>query len=229
MITLNMLPLEGRDRARWRRAGIVWFCAIQFFIVQMIATWRWTAPFSLVTNNISDLGNTSCDMYPAVGGTFICSPWYVLMNISFALQGVIIIAGSILVRQVIDPSTTRTVVFWLLIVTGLGLLGVGAFPENVNNRAHTISAGVQFVTGNAAILIFGFAAYRILGGRLFSAISVALGGAGLAATILFALGIGLGVGLGTVERIAAYTLPIWLITAGTILQARDKPIQHQNV
>ncbi len=197
----------------------MWLGAIQFFILQIVVQSRWTVPFSLATNNISDLGNTTCGSYPAIAGTLVCSPWHALMNISFALQGVIIIAGSILARPIVKPSRVRSLVFWLLIVTGVGLIGVGAFPENVNNLAHVICAGLQFVSGNVGILIFGLAAYRIGAARLYAAASVALGVTGLAGTVLFALGIDLGVGLGTIERIAAYTLPIWLIAAGTLILA----------
>jgi len=139
------------------------------------------------------------------------------MNSSFALQGIIIIAGSVLLRPLIEPSRIRSLIFWLLIVTGVGLIGVGAFPEDVNNLAHVISAGVQFVTGNLAILIFGVAALRRREARLFGAASVTLGAAGLAATFMFAVRIDLGTGLGTIERIAAYTLPTWLMTAGSLL------------
>ena len=199
------------------RAGVVWFCAVQFFISQIIVESRWTTAFSSATNNISDLGNTTCGNYPAITGTFVCSPWYALMNTSFALQGAIIIVGSVLARSIVAPSRKRSLIFWLLIVTGVGLIGVGAFPEDVNNLAHVVSAGVQFVTGNLAILIFGVAALRRREARLFGAASVTLGAAGLAATFMFALRIDLATGLGTVERIAAYTLPIWLMTAGSLL------------
>ena len=202
---------------RTRAAGIVWFGAIQFFIVQIIVESRWTTAFSLATNNISDLGNTTCGSYPAVAGSFVCSPSYAMMNISFALQGVIIIVGSVLARPIVGPSKIRSLVFWLLIITGVGLIGVGAFPEDVNNLAHVISAGIQFVTGNLGILILGFAMIRVRASLLFGAVSVALGVAGLAATVLFGIRIDLDMGLGTIERIAAYTLPIWLIIAGTII------------
>lgn len=208
---------EKYDSARRKAAGIVWLCAVQFFIVQAVVESQWTTAFSLATNNISDLGNTACGTYPAVGGSYICSPWYVMMNMSFALQGMIIIAGSALALPLLEPSRTRSLIFWLLIVTGVTLIGVGAFPENVNNLAHVISAGIQFVTGNLGILILGLAMIRKGGSRLFGAVSASLGAAGLAATVLFGMRIDLALGLGTIERIAAYTLPIWLITAGTAI------------
>lgn len=198
-------------------------CAAQFFVVQVIAQSRWTTPFSLATNNISDLGNTTCGLYPAVTGSYVCSPWYTLMNVSFALQGVIILVGAVLARPLLAGRLGRMLVFSLLVVTGLGMVGVGLFPEDVNNRAHVISAGTQFITGNAAMIVFGIAANRVKRWRAFAVVSTALGITGLLATALFARQYGLGMGLGGMERVAAYTLPVWLITSGALI-VRKHPL-----
>lgn len=68
---------------RMMSAGAIWVCAAQFFLAQVIAQSRRTTPFSLATNYISDLGNTTCGLYPAVDGKYVCSPWHTLMNVSF--------------------------------------------------------------------------------------------------------------------------------------------------
>ncbi len=64
-------------------AGIIWICAAQFFVAQVIVQSRWTTSFSWATNYISDLGNTKCGFYPAVTDSYVCSPWHTLMNLSF--------------------------------------------------------------------------------------------------------------------------------------------------
>jgi hypothetical membrane protein len=198
-------------------AGVIWICAVQFFAAQVITQARWTTPFSLATNYISDLGNTTCELYPAVVGLYVCSPWHTLMNISFVLQGVIILVGAALARPAFAGLRWKTLVFALLVVTALGMVGVGLFPEDVNNRAHVISAGAQFITGNAAMIVLGIAANRAQQWRAFAVFSIAFGIAGLLATGLFAHGHGLGLGVGGMERVAAYTLPVWLITTGTLI------------
>ena len=43
---------------------------------------------------------------------------------------------------------------------------------------------------------------------------------GLLATALFAQGYGLGLGVGGLERVAAYTLPVWLITGGALIVSK---------
>jgi hypothetical membrane protein len=207
---------EGAHVRRARSAGIVWIGAIQFFLAQIVVQSRWTTPFSLANNFISDLGNTACGAYGA-SGAYVCSPWHAVMNASFAAQGVIIGVGAWLARSVMPRAWTSAVIGLLLAMTAVGMLGVGAFPENVNNRAHVLSAGTQFITGNAAMVVFGSAARKVARWGVFSWISVCLGVVGLIATVIFAHGYGLGLGVGGLERVAAYTLPVWLIAAGVLL------------
>jgi hypothetical membrane protein len=198
-------------------AGVVWVCAAQFFLAQVITQSCWTTPFSLATNYISDLGNTTCGSYPAVAGKYVCSPWHTLMNVSFVLQGVIILFGAVLARPAFAGLRQGVLVFPLLVVTALGMVGVGLFPEDVNNGAHVLSAGTQFITGNAAMVVFGIAANRVKRWHAFNVFSITFGITGLLATALFAQGYGLGLGVGGLERVAAYTLPVWLITAGVLM------------
>ena len=212
-------PAAGR-LSRVSAAGAIWVCAAQFFLAQVIAQARWTTPFSLATNYISDLGNTTCGLYPAVTGKYVCSPWHTLMNVSFVLQGVIILAGAVLARPAFEGPRRVGLVFPLLVVTALGMVGVGLFPEDVNNGAHVLSAGTQFVTGNAAMIVFGVAARRVKRWRAFAALSMTFGITGLLATALFAQGYGLGLGVAGLERVAAYTLPVWLMTAGVLMMSK---------
>ena len=209
-------PTPGRP-SRTALAGVVWIGAAQFFVAQAVVQSRWATPFSLATNFISDLGNTKCGPYPAEVGSYVCSPWHALMNASFVLQGAIIIAGAALARPAFAGRPWRWLVFPLLVLTALGIAGVGLFPEDVNNPAHVLCAGPQFITGNVAVFVGGIAANRMKRWRAFARVSVALGVTGLLATALFVQGYGLGLGVGGMERVAAYTLPVWLVAAGVLL------------
>lgn len=210
----------SRDSLRTRAAGVVWICAVQFFIAQVVVQSAWTTPFSLAENFISDLGNTECGIYNAL---YVCSPWNVWMNISFTLQGVIILTGAILAWPVFQRERLRWFVFVLLVLTGLGMIGVGIFPENINNTGHVIAAGLQFVTGNIALIVVGLTGKTMDVKRGWFIASIALGVSGLAATLLFVNGYGMGLGVGGMERVAAYTFPVWLIAAGFILAAKISP------
>ncbi|MEO7675105.1 MAG: DUF998 domain-containing protein [Pyrinomonadaceae bacterium] len=206
------------SRVRIVAGGLVWMCAIQFFVAQIIAQAAWTTPFSLATNYISDLGNTACADYPTAGGmAYVCSQLHFLMNLSFFLQGVIIIAGTLLILPLLRRGPAKIVTLILLIFTGIGMLGVGIFPENVNNDWHVYSAGLQFITGNLALIVIGVTKIIPRVGKAYLAGSVMLGVVGLAATGLFSTGYHFGLGVGGMERIAAYTFPAWLIWTGLLL------------
>lgn len=191
----------------------VWIGAVQFFIAQIAVQWSWTTEYNVSANFISDLGNTVCGPY---NGHYVCSPWHDLMNFSFSLQGVIILVGALLARPLTRSWHTGPVVFPLFVLTALGMIGVGIFPENVYSDAHVIAAGIQFVTGNTALIIIGLSGkYNVT--RVWYTLSTVLGVVGLMFTALFASGYGLGLGVGGMERVAAYTFPVWLIGAGCIL------------
>ena len=80
-----------------------------------------------------------------------------------------------------------------------------------------ISAGIQFITGNLAMIVIGLTGKTLNVNRGWFAASAIFGVIGLAATYLFVAGNGFGLGVGGMERIAAYTFPIWLIAAGILL------------
>ena len=204
-------------RSRLSAAGLMWMFAVQFFVAQIVVQAAWTTPFSLANNYVSDLGNTACGNYRTGVAAYVCSPWHAVMNASFLLQGVIIIVGTLLVAPFVRGKTAKHIVLSLLILTAVGMIGVGAFPENINNDAHVYSAAIQFVTGNLALIVVGFT--RIMPGTelRYSLFSIVLGILGLMATALFPTGNDFGLGTGGMERVAAYTFPMWLIWTGSRL------------
>jgi len=197
--------------------GLVWMCAIQFFVAQVVVQAAWTTPFSLATNYISDLGNTACANYPTGGQTYVCSPLHEWMNLSFFAQGVIIIIGTLLILPLIRRGAVTGIGVALLLLTGLGMFGVGLFTENDNNDWHVYSAALQFITGNLALVIVGISRVTTGVSKVYRVGSILLGVIGLAATVLFPNGYHLGLGVGGMERVAAYTFPIWLITSGLLI------------
>jgi hypothetical membrane protein len=201
--------------ARATRAGAVaWALAIQFFIAQALAQSAWTTPFSLAANYISDLGNTACAPYPAGSTNYVCSPWHALMNASFIALGANILIGAALIWRAFPPGRARSIGLALLALAGPGPILVGLFPENVNITPHTIGAAAQFVAGNLGVVVLGAAIAARRGHKVLAAGSIVLGGLGLLGTALFVSGRYLGLGIGGMERVAAYTLPIWLIMIG---------------
>jgi hypothetical membrane protein len=195
----------------------IWIFAFQFFVAQAVVQSAWTSPFSLAANFISDLGNTVCANYPADGGKYVCSPLHGWMNLSFSAQGIIVIAGTLLLLPLGRPGIGKIVVVVLLLLTGIGMFGVGVFTENENNEGHVYAAALQFITSNLALGIVGTTRILRSSTRVYRFTSIVLGLSGLAATALFAGGTHLGLGVGGMERVAAYTFPTWLIGSGVCL------------
>jgi hypothetical membrane protein len=200
--------------------AVAWLLAAQFFVAQVVVASAWTAPFSLRTNVISDLGNTSCGPYPNASSPFVCSPWHAAMNASFIIVGITMAAGAVLARGAFRAGWRRDLAIALFVAAGIGVLLVGVFPDNENSTNHAVGAGVNFIAGNAALILFGLALPPSASTRWFVWFSVFAGAAGLVATVLFALRHDLGLGAGGIERVAAYTTATWQIVAGLVILRR---------
>jgi hypothetical membrane protein len=196
-----------------RLGAVVWICAVQFFVLQAVVQLGWTTPFSLMQNFISDLGNTSCGPYPPGSGRYVCSPWHAWMNASFVLQGLIIAAGAVLVPQAFPRGIARPAGVLCLVLGGIGNVAVGVFPEDVNFTGHELGASAILILGNLGMIPLGISLARARR-RFLALYSIVSGVIGLLATGLFVSGHFLGIGVGGMERVAAYALPLWLISAG---------------
>jgi hypothetical membrane protein len=115
----------------------------------------------------------------------------------------------------------------LFFIAGLGVLEVGLVPEDVNLRSHVLGAVAYFLAGNLAMVLLGLVMIRrsvceALPLRLRSWITFALGSVGLLATLALAFRgtpswMALGWHAGTVSRLAAYPLPLWLTWTGFLI------------
>lgn len=182
--------------------------------MQAVVQSAWTSPFSLIRNYISDLGNTACGPYPAGSARYVCSPWHAAMNASFAVQGLIIAAGVLLLFRAFPPGFARSAGTVCLVVGGLGNIAVGAFPENVSFEYHSLGAAAILILGNLGMIPLGMALARTRRRPALAISAILLGVAGLLAMALFVSGHSLGIGVGGMERVAAYALPLWMIAAG---------------
>jgi hypothetical membrane protein len=209
-----------------RQGAIIWIAAVQFFLAQIVVQAAWTTPYSLTANYISDLGNTACAPYPAGSTMYVCSPWHALMNASFMLLGLIILAGVALTWRAFPAGRAPTTGLFLLALAGPGEILVGLFPENVNITPHSIGAAAHFVAGNLGVVVLGVAMAARRRQTALALFSIVCGGLGLLATALFITGHYWGLGIGGMERVAAYPLPLWLIVTGaTILKFKLEPVQ----
>jgi hypothetical membrane protein len=204
-----------------RLGAALWLCCFQFFVGEQIARLGWTGHYSMARNYISDLGAVRCD------GSAACSSLHWVMNGSFVLQGLLIVFGTLLIRSFFPARLVYRIALALLVIAGIGVLEVGVAPEDVNFRLHLLGAVAHFVAGNLAMILLGLVMIRrsvceAMPSRLKSWITFTLGSIGLLATLALAFRgtpswAALGWNTGTVERLAAYPLPLWLTWTGAVI------------
>ncbi len=196
---------------------VVFISSALYFYAQIFVAWMFNpshAPYNLVSNTISDLGNTKCGPY---GSEYVCSPRHPYMDVAFIFLGLVMAGGSMLLYHEFRErggaeQNAAFIGFLFMGIAGVGAILVGTFPENTNGTMHIIGAALAIGLGNLGIFILG-AVLRGLPEAMrrymlvFSTIS-------LTALILFASHKQFGIGAGTMERIAAYPQTIWLITFG---------------
>jgi hypothetical membrane protein len=213
----------SRDITVVKLGAIAWILDAQFYVAQVVVASRWSTPFDLSTRMISDLGNTACGPYPRPTSDIVCSPWHRTMNLSFVVVGITMAAGAMLTVPAFNPGWRRGLAVPLFVAAGVGVMLVGIYTENEATTNHAIGAGINFIAGNLALILFGLAWPRPQSNSWFGAFSVLSGVAGLVATVLFALGRDLGIGLGGMERVAAYTTTTWQIVAGLAILRDSSP------
>lgn len=205
-----------------RLGAIFWLLTVEFFIVQAIAQSAWPA-YSMLTDDISNLGYTACGAAALDGGPPRCSPLHMLFNAGMVLNGVLIVLGVWFTRKLWPASPVTTTALWLLAVGGGdGTILVGLFPLNVHLPMHTVGAILALFVACFGLLLLGGVMWRSRPG--FAYYTLATGALGLVAFILYGLEIYLGLGRGVMERLAAWPHTVWyMVTGGLILAGHFKP------
>jgi len=192
-----------------RLGALLWIACLQYFLAEAVSASAWSGGYSLSRNYISDLGASRCD----VG---LCSPWHVVMNASFVMQGCLMICGAVLLRSVFGGGVWTRAALILTATAGLGVIGVGLAPEDVAPGAHYFSAGINIFSANASMLCMGMA-LRAGRPQWLGALGLFLGALGMAAFALLAAKIDVGLGVGIVERAAADPFALWLALLGGLM------------
>ncbi|HLX89724.1 MAG TPA: DUF998 domain-containing protein [Acidimicrobiales bacterium] len=200
------------DRHLWLGPA-VWILAVFYFLAQVFVGWVFRPSYSVVTNYISDLGNTACARYE---GAMVCSPRHAVMNIAFIGLGVVMAVGSLLMYQEFreeDEAERRAALvgFSCLALSGVGAVLVGCSPENTNHTLHYVGAALAIGVGNLGIFVLGCVLPVPEALRQFMLFFAALS---IVALICFAGHHYFGLGKGGMERIAAYPETIWMIRFG---------------
>ena len=185
---------------RYRWGGLAWLLTLQFFVVEAIVALQYDG-YSYSANVISDLGTAA-------------SPAAALMNVSFVVQGVLIVAGTLLLGPALLGTGGRVARF-LLLVAGLGVALVGVFSSDSSSTLHEVAAGAYFLAGAIGVIALAYAVRPRSEG--LGTTLAALGLLGVVGTVFFGAAVFLFLGEGGMERVAGYVLPIALPLAGVVL------------
>jgi hypothetical membrane protein len=203
--------------ARWsapRLGAVAWVVgAVQFVAGMAIAQLGWTTPYSLRDNFISDLGAVNCG-YIGTPLRYVCSPWHAVFDLSAFLLGLLFIVGAVLVRSALPRGRLTSIGVAMIVLAGLGSIGVGLSPEDVNLPVHSFSALIAFLVGNSALFVLGAAIYTDASWRRLGLLSGFLGLVGLGALVAFASGHWGALGVGGTERLTIAPLLLWGALAG---------------
>lgn len=166
--------------------------------------------YSIANNAISDLGATCGN-----GVCAIYQPSAVIFNSSVFLLGVLLIIGAYFLNR-----GKYRVLSILTVLSGIGAVGVGLFPENTGSLHVVVSLIVFLFGGLSAIASSNYSRLPL------SFFSVILGLVTLLALVLYGSGIYLGLGLGGMERMIAYPALIWVTGFGAYLMGGQNTVSE---
>ena len=144
------------QRLSARAGATLWVLGVAGFLFGMgVTQLGWdllrsgpTPVYSLLHNYISDLGAVSCGPLP---GRYVCSPWHEVFDLSAPDLGVLLILGSALLWDRLPGHRASSLGLAFLLLAGLGAMGVGLPPEDVNLTVHTTLAAVAFLFVNLGV------------------------------------------------------------------------------
>lgn len=184
----------------------------------------WRGPYSLRENYISDLGAVGCAGAAAgLNGQTgaLCSPLHAVMNGSFVLQGLLIVAGAFCVWPMFPTGKLWAGALLLAGASGFGVLVVGLAPEDTMPSIHYLGAVENLFCSNAAMTLMGAAmlSWRHET-RLLGVLTLCAGLIGLFGFASLGARAYLGLGVGGMERVTAYPFPLWIAAIGALLLLR---------
>ena len=204
---------------------------VLYFITELIAAAAWGNPsYSYARNYVSDLGVTG--PRETFLGHDILSPLAWVMNTGFILNGLLALAGVILIIRF--RSRARAKALWVLaILFALGISLVGAFHGSLlSARAGTLAfhfggAPVAILCGNAIAIVAGLSFREFALGSWFRPVMMTLGIVGilgLGAEILI-IGGAPTFPAGIFERVAVYSILVSQLVWGLslLVHSRRRP------
>jgi hypothetical membrane protein len=194
---------QFNNKVNLTTAGIFLFLAGTIILMGIItAETYYPAEHTYTTakSMISDLGATEPP------NSLITQPSATIFNLAMIISGILVLTGSFFIFRSFNDRLAAILVGLL----GLGALGVGIFPGNINPQ-HPLFAMITFISGGLSAIY----SYRLINSPLkYPALLFGI----FTLFFLFTSGIFVPIlGLGGVERWVAYPVILWLIVFGGYL------------
>lgn len=190
-------------KANLKRAGIFFFlagCIILMGIITAESFYPENYKYTTANSMLSDLGATEPP------NSIITQPSATIFNLSMILTGVLILIGTYFLFRFYNDQLAAILIGLL----GLGALGVGIFPGNVNPQ-HPLFALTTFTSGSLSAIY----SYRIIESPL-KYLTPIFGVISLVFLCCFSIFTPI-LGAGGVERWVAYPIILWLLGFGGYL------------
>ena len=205
-----------------RLGALAWIVGtVQLFVCHFIVQSAWPTPYSWSLNNVSDLGNVYCQPW-GDNGRYVCSPLHDLMNVSFVVEGLLIVAGVVLIGSLWSRALSSRAARVLIVIAGLAIVTAGSAPADVNENVHVVLGALPITfLGNIGLILAGLSPGASQRGRA-RLLGPVIGTIGLIATLLFFSGHYLGLGMGGMERFAGFNVIAWTLLMGCYLLIKPK-------
>jgi hypothetical membrane protein len=171
-------------------------------------------PYNLQQNLISDLQAVNCGLFQ---GNQVCSPLHTVANFSVAILGLLLIAGTMLIRTGFPAGRRWSIALGLLVLAGAGTLANAFAPEDVSLTADTLTALVAFLGANLGLIQIGRLMSKDSGFHSFRIYTEVSGVVGVTALILYGANATGPLGPGGMEWLIVVPILLWVFVMGTRL------------
>ncbi|MER5789787.1 DUF998 domain-containing protein [Streptomyces sp. NPDC001980] len=208
------------DSTVTRIGAVSWLAGAGIFVLgNIIAQLAWNTPYSLRNNNISDLGNVYCGNTDPLDNPpvrYICSPAHTLFNGAIVVAALLVLLGVLLTAQAWGRGRASVTARVLIGIGACGYLLAALWPADVDLNMHVLGALFIMVGGNIGLLVAGVAFGR---GplRALKVPTLVIGTLAFAGTIVHFGDNYFGLGMGGAERIAVFSLQVWLVMTATVI------------
>lgn len=193
------LPRAVRDGALLLVVGPI------VLVTVMIVTQLDYPGYSLVTNAISDLGNTAQ------------SPLWYVFSAGIFVAGILGVSGLVLLRTTFPAGVLRVTGLGALLVANLASSGIGLVPENVNGSLHSLLSLLVFLPGGVGLVAIGASMREKTGWGALRLFSIGLGVLTLVALVLALFTAVRAQYPGFIERLIVAPLLLWGIVIGVFV------------